>query len=155
MRYAFAFSRHPLPEFFKNLRPLQTEGATRPSREGAGKTGCALHPRSRVQMCSKEHAHEHTGSAEAVRPSLRNGFTAYFVLSPATGLFVTVTREKRQLLADLNSSIGASGPHHFAGPELHRSSTRINRATAQPRPPHPVPTLVTMADAPLCGTGRR
>src|ERR1700743_1318798 len=98
MRYAFAFSRHPLPEFFKNLRPLQTEGATRPSREGAarpstegaGKTGSALHPQSRVQMCSKEHAHEHTGSAEAVRPSLRNGFTAYFVLSPAIGFFVTV-----------------------------------------------------------------
>jgi hypothetical protein len=42
-----------------------------------------------------ENAHEHTGSAEAVRPSLRNGFTAYFVLSPARpGLFVTVTPEK-------------------------------------------------------------
>ncbi|MGA7995081.1 MAG: hypothetical protein WCA28_09230, partial [Bradyrhizobium sp.] len=31
-------------------------------------------------------AHEHTGSAEAVRPSLRNGFTAYVELSPAIGL---------------------------------------------------------------------
>jgi hypothetical protein len=29
-------------------------------------------------------AHEHTGSAESIRPSLRNGFTAYSVLSPAT-----------------------------------------------------------------------
>jgi hypothetical protein len=29
-------------------------------------------------------AHEHTGSAEALRHSLRNGFTAYAVLSPAT-----------------------------------------------------------------------
>ena len=44
----------------------------RPSREGAGKTGCALHPRSRVQKQIKD-AHEHTGSAEAVRPSLRKG----------------------------------------------------------------------------------
>ncbi len=34
----------------------------------------------------KENAHEHTGSAEAIRHSLRNGFTAYFVLSPAIGL---------------------------------------------------------------------
>jgi hypothetical protein len=33
-------------------------------REGAGKAGCALHPRSRVQKCAK-NAHEHTGSAEA------------------------------------------------------------------------------------------
>src|SRR6266851_304343 len=30
----------------------------------------------------KENAHEHTGSAEALRHSLRNGFTAYFALSP-------------------------------------------------------------------------
>src|SRR6266436_10133276 len=29
-------------------------------------------------------AHEHTGSAEAIRHSLRNGFTAYAALSPAT-----------------------------------------------------------------------
>jgi hypothetical protein len=27
--------------------------------------------------CTNKNAHEHTGSAEAVRPSLRNGFTAY------------------------------------------------------------------------------
>jgi hypothetical protein len=39
-------------------------------------------------------AHEHTGSAEAVRPSLRNGFTAYFVLSLATGFFVTIAAQK-------------------------------------------------------------
>src|ERR1700721_1635255 len=51
-------------------------------RKGAGKTGCALHPRSHVQQQTKS-AHEHTGSAETLRPSLRDGFTAYFVLSPA------------------------------------------------------------------------
>ena len=33
----------------------------------------------------QESAHEHTGSAEALRPSLRNGFTAYFALSPVNG----------------------------------------------------------------------
>jgi hypothetical protein len=54
-----------------------------PSKEeGAGNAGCALHPRSRAQRCAKESAHEHTGSAEAIRHSLRNGFTAYFALSP-------------------------------------------------------------------------
>jgi hypothetical protein len=56
-----------------------------PKQEGAGKTGCTLHPRSRVQTAHK-NAHEHTGSAEAFRPSLRNGFTAYIVLSSVTGL---------------------------------------------------------------------
>jgi hypothetical protein len=34
----------------------------------------------------KENAHEHTGSAEAIRHSLRNGFTAYIALSPVIGL---------------------------------------------------------------------
>jgi hypothetical protein len=34
----------------------------------------------------RKDAHEHTGSAEAIRHSLRNGFTAYFALSPAIGL---------------------------------------------------------------------
>src|SRR5882672_8076872 len=49
-----------------------------PSRkqEGAGKAGCALHPRSRVPFAQSKNAHEHTGEAEAIRPSLRNGFTA-------------------------------------------------------------------------------
>jgi hypothetical protein len=39
-------------------------------------------------VCKKEqeNAHEHTGSAEAIRHSLRNGFTAYVALSPAIGL---------------------------------------------------------------------
>jgi hypothetical protein len=44
----------------------------------------------------RRNAHEHTGSAEAVRPSLRNGFTAYVALSPAIGLFCH--RHLRKLL---------------------------------------------------------
>jgi hypothetical protein len=43
----------------------------------------------------KKCAHEHTGSAENIRPSLRNGFTAYFELSSVTGFVVTVAPEKR------------------------------------------------------------
>jgi hypothetical protein len=35
-----------------------------------------------VCNCAQERAHEHTGPAESIRPSLRNGFTAYFVLFP-------------------------------------------------------------------------
>jgi hypothetical protein len=39
---------------------------------------------TRGPVCKKqkENAHEHTGSAEALRHSLRNGFTDYFELSP-------------------------------------------------------------------------
>jgi hypothetical protein len=42
--------------------------------------------RGLVCKTAQKNAHEHTGSAEAIRPSLRNGFTAYSVLSPANGL---------------------------------------------------------------------
>ena len=37
-------------------------------------------------ICANKNAHEHTGSAETLRPSLRNGFTAYSALSPVNGL---------------------------------------------------------------------
>jgi hypothetical protein len=40
--------------------------------------------------CANKSAHEHTGSAETLRPSLRSGFTAYSVLSPVNGSFATV-----------------------------------------------------------------
>jgi hypothetical protein len=52
-------------------------------------------------------------AAEAIRHSLRNGFTAYSALSPVTGFFATVAPEK---LAshELDASVGASGPHDFA-----------------------------------------
>jgi len=41
-------------------------------------------------IAHRERAHEHTGSAETLRPSLRNGFAAYFLLSPVNGSFATV-----------------------------------------------------------------
>jgi hypothetical protein len=40
--------------------------------------------RSLVCKKSAKSAHEHTGSAEAIRHSLRNGVTAYAVLSPVS-----------------------------------------------------------------------
>jgi hypothetical protein len=44
-------------------------------------------------ICAIENAHEHTGQRETLRPSLRNGFTAYFVLSPENGSFASVTAQ--------------------------------------------------------------
>jgi hypothetical protein len=57
-------------------------------------------------VCTKKCAHEHTGSAEAIRHSLRNGFTAYGALSPATGFLATVIPEKRLLLTNLTPAPG-------------------------------------------------
>jgi hypothetical protein len=73
-RHSFMFSRHAAPEVCKFVRPKKERAQGRP---GARCT--------RGLMCTGRYknAHEHTGSAETLRPSLRNGFTAYLVLSPA------------------------------------------------------------------------
>jgi hypothetical protein len=60
----------------------------------------------------KKNAHEHTGSAEAIRHSLRNGFTAYNVLSPVIGL--SCHRRLADTSAKLDAGVEASGPHDFA-----------------------------------------
>jgi hypothetical protein len=76
--------------------------------------------------CTSKNAHEHTGSAEAFRPSPRNGFTAYNVLSPVTGL--SCHRRSREALASwkLDTSVGVSGPHDFAV----RIGALVSRAAA-------------------------
>src|SRR5450631_915228 len=65
------------PRFASNVRPRKSEGA--------GNAGCALHPRSHAQRRCWLRARAYR-AAEAIRHSLRNGFTAYNVLSPVTGL---------------------------------------------------------------------
>jgi hypothetical protein len=72
---------------------------------------------------ARKNAHEHTGSAEAVRPSLRDGFTAYSALSLATGLLATII-SKKLASQKLDASIGASGPHDFA---VRDSTTLVSR----------------------------
>src|SRR5215213_4845048 len=64
--------------------------------------------------CSNKCAHEHTGQRETLRPSLRNGFTAYFVLSPENGSFASVAREKHSLLPDLTPA--PRRPNHTTSP---------------------------------------
>jgi hypothetical protein len=83
--------------------------------------------------------HEHTGPAEASRLSLRDGFTAYFVLSPVTGFLATVACER---IHKLDASTGASGPHDFA--------VRISavRRSAPPASTASRAALMTLANAP-------
>src|SRR6202000_3081324 len=82
------------------------------------------------------------------RHSLRNGFTAYFVLSPATGL--CYHRHPREALAsqELDTSIGASGPHDFVVrvAAVRQKQLRVHRI--------PRPTFVTIASAPLVDAER-
>jgi hypothetical protein len=125
--------------FVINVSLSETEGAARPSREGAGPSQeggredrVRAAPAVSCARSREEDAHEHTGSAEAVRPSLRNGFTAYSALSLVTGFVITII-SKKLASQKLDASIGASGPHDFAV-HLTRCSSKAHRC-----PPHPAP----------------
>ena len=120
------------PGFARSFAPLDNRGRRESRVRAAPAVSCA--------MCTEKCAHEHTGSAEASRPSLRDGVTVSFALSLATGLSchhhprtnaLAFAREKRLLLKGLDASVGASGPHDFAVHVTCRSSS------AHPRPPHP------------------
>jgi len=82
----FATSRRVSPEVCMFVCPLEDRGR----REDRVRAAPAV---SRAIAHSK-NAHEHTGSAETLRPSLRSGFTAYSVLSPVNGSFATVATQK-------------------------------------------------------------
>ena len=121
--YGFTFSRHVLPEACIVVRPLENRGRREDRVRAAPAVSCAIAHRKR--------AHEHTGSAGASRPSLRSGFTAYFVLSPVNGSFATVAPQEALLPKELDASTAASGPHDFA---VRLSQPRQSWLS---RPPHP------------------
>ena len=119
-----SFSRHGSARAFQIRWPsLRTEGA--------GKAGCALHPRSRVPKLRNWRTRAYR-SAETPRHSPRNGFTAYFVLSPVNGLVATVIW--RITPRQLGASIAAPGPHDFAVRLRPSSSalTRLNQSVHAP-----------------------
>src|SRR4030081_1959829 len=98
-RYNFTFSRSDAPGVLLETLPAEKRGR----REDRVRAAPAV---SRA-MCIKKCAHEHTGLAETLRPSLRNGFTAYFVLALVTGFLATIACEKNS--RQLDASTGASG----------------------------------------------
>jgi hypothetical protein len=80
--YNFAFSRRDAPEVLLETSPSRNRGR--------GEDRVRAAPAVSRAMCIEECAHEHTGSAETLRPPPRNGFTAYFALAPVTGFLATV-----------------------------------------------------------------
>jgi len=117
----------------------------------------------------KGNAHEHTGTDGAFRHSLRNGFTAYTVLSPATNS--SCHRRRRiedsrrpgwafQNLRRLDTSNGcqdhtvlpsAASPFVWRAAFAHgqaRPAKTLARP-ALPRPPHPAPYVRDDRDTPL------
>jgi hypothetical protein len=133
-KHSFAISRRNSPEVCVDCHPPKVQ-------EGAGKAGCALHPRSRVQMLLAENAHEHTGSAEAIRPSLRNGFTAYNAISPVSRALLPPSL-RRSSPPSLAPASGARTTR-LRRPLEPRSSVATLASTASHR------TFVTTRDPPL------
>src|SRR5215212_7218192 len=78
-------------------------------------------------ICANKTAHEHTGQRETLRPSLRNGFTAYFVLFPENGSLASVARASYR---KLSASTAAPEPHDFT---VRFRRVRLARRL---RPPH-------------------
>src|SRR5882672_4036940 len=119
-RRDFAISRRSSPEVCIVGALLENRGRREDRVRAAPAVSCAT--------CAEEHAHEHTGSAGAFRPSLRNGFTAYFVLSPVNGSLDTSAR------LDASDSRhwrpGPSGPLCAKG--LNRSRGRALRLATRP-----------------------
>src|SRR6266568_2310291 len=113
------------PRFASNFRDLF-------KKEGAGNAGCALHPRSRTQNCRKLRARAYR-AAEAIRHSLRNGFTAYNALSPVSRSSLATVAPEKLISRNLTPAYRASGPHVFA---VHSRAVRFRHYQ---RPPPPVP----------------
>jgi hypothetical protein len=117
------------PKFCKEAPPKKRalatlkKGARDPQKRGRGEDRVRAAPAVSCALMCKKCAHEHTGSAEAIRPSLRNGFTAYSVLSSVNGLSchrclaeddASQTRLGGCASTRRDASVGASGPHDFA-----------------------------------------
>src|SRR5258705_10807172 len=90
-----------MPESCVVLDPL--------NNEGAGRAGRRLHP---WVPCNRKHGGRTTGSTGFTPAFPARWFTAYFVLSPVTGLFCH--RHQRDTSRKLSASVGAPGPHDFA-----------------------------------------
>ena len=98
--------------------------------------------RSLVCKMKKTHERRHHRFTGITRHSLRDGFTAYSVLSPVCRA-CSHRRYAGIVPAKLDASVGASGPHGFAVRNTYRSS-HDSAASIASRP-----TSVTMANAPL------
>ena len=126
-----SFSRRVRPSYARNFRP---KGAGALKKRGRREDRVRAAPAVPCAKVANKNAHEHTGSAEAIRPSLRDGLRL-IPCSPRRdqSLFVTVAPRKRELPENLTPAIGASGPHDFAVRERLRSSFASSTSTASHR----------------------
>jgi hypothetical protein len=116
-----------------------------------------------------------TSTPESPGIPARNGFNAYVVLSPVTGLFCHRRQRIKFCLSpvgptqlrELDASVGASGPHDFAvrcnisrpragdRSQVFRPALRSHRAQNAAASTASHPAFVTIMIRPSCGVGWR
>jgi hypothetical protein len=129
--YACAFPRQDLPE------PCWMG----PSKDrGRRESRVPVAPAASRAKVTKHTSIVTTGSPETSGLPCAMVLTAYFALSPVTGLFCH--RRLRNTFRELDASVGASGPHDFA--------VRVGVARQRHLRVHriPLPTFVTIAKRP-------
>jgi hypothetical protein len=129
------------PRFAFSLPSEITRAQGRPGARCTRGLACDL----RKQNCTRAYR-----AAGAFRPSLRNGFTAYFELSPVNGSFATVAARKTS--AQLDASTAASEPHDFAVRSTHARlrALRVHRISPHVRDDGQRPSSAVRR-AELCG----
>src|SRR3954453_22528202 len=95
----FTFSRHEMPELCQEFLALS-------KTEGAGKAGCALHPRSRVQCAQEVRTRAYRSSGEHPAFPAQWLYGLWRALPGESGSLATVARKKRWLLANLTPASG-------------------------------------------------
>ena len=112
------------------MRPSFVSIVTLKEKEGAGKAGCALHPRSRVHKRAKK---THTSIQVQRRQSGFPCAMGYSLFRALLGdrAFLPPSPAKHFASRELDASVGAPGPHGFA---VRDACARQSQAA---RPPHP------------------
>ena len=114
------FSRRNAPELCLLACPLHDERAQ--GRPGARCT------RGLVCNGTEKCAHEHTGPAESIRPSLRNGLTAYGALFPETNSSCL----RRCRIDDRSNPVGFRSTSASLTPATGARTTRFCRTRTAP-----------------------
>jgi hypothetical protein len=128
-RHDFAVSRRLASECVPQSAPLKLKRAQ--GRPGAGRT--------HGPPATKKAGGSHHRLSQIIRPSLRYGVTAYFVLSPGTGLFCP--RHCAGLLPR-NLAPASGRQDHTTSPSASASFVRATCARRRhPRPSHPALTF--------------
>jgi hypothetical protein len=114
------------PSFAFRLPPSEIRGRRESRMRAAPAVSCAI--------CTRNCAHEHTGSAENIRPSLRNGFTTYIVVVLVRRALLPPSPLRNLFLTNLTPAFGrrnhTPSPYAqlafvFRKPRVHRISTRV------------------------------